>query len=1497
MVDTGTLRAVLVCMLLINVLIPLAPSSSMVPDEGRTPLATPLAPRATLPATGTYRGLATGDIDHDGDQDLVAAGDSGVEVWEGDGAGSWTARTAPTNTGRYYDVVLSDVNHDGDLDIMAVGDSGAKLWTGNGAWAWTAGTSPIGSGPLYSAAAADINIDGNPDLMAGGPGGIRLRLGNGAGGWSAGTDPASTGTYYDIAIGDLNLDGKLDIAAAGNDTAANNGTVKTFMGNGAGGWPSTATVVSGVKGPFYAVATSDIDRDGKPDLCGARAGGVHCWSGNGANVWTQAPAPTWAHDNRALLLQDLDNDGKADLVIGDENGTRAWLGDGGTSWPAIPAVPVHNVTAQGMVAADLDHDAEPDILVATAGKGLRMWLSDIIAVKVTGWTLASTNIVSTGKWADIDFGDVNNDGDLDLVVTSYQSQNKGIRAYLGDGTGTWTNSSTGLPVVSSISGARFVDLNHDGMLDLVATTDEMWTMGVIGTRVWKGNGDGTWTFQTTVDTRAGAGLEIGDFNNDGDTDLCTGYWTNAQGPMIFRGNGDLTFQADSGPSASAINVDDTTVGDVDNDGKQDFAASTMNNAGMQLWTGDGTGGAASWTREDNGISNTAVYLGLAMGDVDNDGDLDMAAAGYSSGNGVNVYLGDGGAGGTVDWTEGSKGLPLTAQMSGVELGDLDLDGDLDVLAGNVSNGGVDLFAGNGGVGGTVNWTEMGKASLPSTGNVWGVKFGDINKDGVMDIAATPDTNGIRVWRTDVSPVVHFDHVDISPVSANMNTSESKDFTAQAYDAANKPVAGVRYAWEIEGQAGIVSLNTTEGAKVRLTTLGPGTGKLRVTATEGLFAKGKTADVTVVAPPPPKDMKVVPQYSIAPGTIWAKGTNWTGKQENATVTIGLKALGRDVTSKDRLKVNFTLAAGIEPVNGTFQPSPNTTVRNVNGTTVLRWNVSSIQNSTTKNLKFDILSRNVGASVLVNVPAISDIKFLNLSGMQLLRPAQLTIGVQEVKRDVPGPPRNLTATAGDKFVQLSWKAPSFDGNSTVTGYSVYRGQVQGSEVLLKQVGNVTGLNDTNVTNDVKYFYKVTALNKIGEGLPSPTVNATPHPPARPPGVPQNLRATAGDRFVWLMWDPPLDDGGSALVAYRLFRGTTTGGVSVLLEVFGSSYNDTDVTNNVTYFYSISARNAYFEGQRTPEVNATPLPPTRLSIISGSTKATPDTIPAAGTNTTTISVNFWHNRDPAANSFKISFQVQGPGNNVITLVTSAKDGTNGVKVKRTSATEYLANLTWNPPDNTALGAYDLYSKVEDANGIFVESGFSANHGKLNLTKPWALPTAPQGLKAKSVSSKKVECTWNAPLSDGGFNLMGYKLYRSTTGKDGPYTLLGQPSTLSYTDNGVAPGKTYWYKVSAVTGAGEGPATAPVQVKVPIRSPGLFSQMVPMLLIVIVIVVVAVVVAILYMKKRRKGPAVAPPGQAPQQVDLIGGAGPPAAPSQTYELPAPPPAPPQMEIPGKPS
>ena len=92
--------------------------------------------------------------------------------------------------------------------------------------------------------------------------------------------------------------------------------------------------------------------------------------------------------------------------------------------------------------------------------------------------------------------------------------------------------------------------------------------------------------------------------------------------------------------------------------------------------------------------------------------------------------------------------------------------------------------------------------------------------------------------------------------------------------------------------------------------------------------------------------------------------------------------------------------------------------------------------------------------------------------------------------PTAPQSLQATAGNAQVSLTWTAPSSDGGSAITGYRVYRGTAPNPTVaLIPDLGLVTSFLDSGRTNGQIYYYKVTALNAIGESVASNEANATP------------------------------------------------------------------------------------------------------------------------------------------------------------------------------------------------------------------------------------------------------------------------------------------------------------------------------------------------------------------------------------------------------------------------
>ncbi|MFQ6061104.1 MAG: fibronectin type III domain-containing protein, partial [Thermoplasmata archaeon] len=184
--------------------------------------------------------------------------------------------------------------------------------------------------------------------------------------------------------------------------------------------------------------------------------------------------------------------------------------------------------------------------------------------------------------------------------------------------------------------------------------------------------------------------------------------------------------------------------------------------------------------------------------------------------------------------------------------------------------------------------------------------------------------------------------------------------------------------------------------------------------------------------------------------------------------------------------------------------------------------------------------------------------------------------------PTEPQNFEGTPADEQITLSWTQPASDGGFPITNYRVYHGVVPGNENLLVELGIEFSYVHSGLTNGQMQYYFVTAINSIGEGLPSDRIGVAP---ATTPRAPQNLTARPGDGFVNLSWDAPSYDGDSMISNYTVYRGLFSGGESFLVELAVEySYNDTSVTNGVTYFYNVTAKNALGEGESST-ITATP------------------------------------------------------------------------------------------------------------------------------------------------------------------------------------------------------------------------------------------------------------------------------------------------------------------------
>jgi parallel beta-helix repeat protein len=209
------------------------------------------------------------------------------------------------------------------------------------------------------------------------------------------------------------------------------------------------------------------------------------------------------------------------------------------------------------------------------------------------------------------------------------------------------------------------------------------------------------------------------------------------------------------------------------------------------------------------------------------------------------------------------------------------------------------------------------------------------------------------------------------------------------------------------------------------------------------------------------------------------------------------------------------------------------------------------------------------------------YYKVSAVNPVGEGPLSFEVNNTPMSFPSQPVNLTSVSGDSHVNISWGPPLTDGGSDITNYTIYRGFAPGEEVLFIEVGNVIYFNDTSVINGRTYYYSVAARNIVGEGDLSKETNATP---SSVPSIPGNVTARAGDFYINLSWVPPVDDGGSRIIGYRIYRGTISEGEGFLIEIGNVSfYNDTDLVKGQIYYYMVSAVNSIGEGPLSDEASA--------------------------------------------------------------------------------------------------------------------------------------------------------------------------------------------------------------------------------------------------------------------------------------------------------------------------
>ncbi len=674
------------------------------------------------------KALTTGDIDNDGDEDvlidiIIGGSVDSVQVFTNDGDGTFTVADGISTTDGYEQIKLVDIDADEDLDFVGISPGLGQLVTyrNDGTGSFSIHTTHAATSSSYQftlanfkSSSADIEaitVDQADDNAR--------YFGDGVP-WAFGALPSTImvgDTPVGIASGDLDGDGHIDVVVSN----AIDKNLSILMNDGS---PSF-TESNYSTGTSYAnyISLADVDNDGDLDIVMANQDGTILVMKNYAGGNVSSVNPTYGaldiatSSDVTIKFDEAMDSGTLNAsnvqVIGSLTGLHSGSYTYTSGDSTLTINPTNDFAAGEVITVVVSIGVESAIGVALE----RGYTSNFVVATGDGGAFGSpTNYTAGNEPKAIAMADLNGDDDMDIITANTSADSIAVLLSNGDGTFASPVHYYGGDAPTALSVG---DIDGDGNLDIVSVANES------SFSLLTGNGDGTLDARVTKATAAIATeISLADIDNDGDLDVT--YIAGSQARRQLN-DGAGNFSSEWNFSSGHTNIDPI---DVDNDGDLDFLYAYSNTIFSTL-VRTKTLGVNSYSSESYSLGSTPGSI--ATGDFNGDGYIDALVT--STGK-ISYFQndGDGTFAAKVDFNTSDSGIPQDISVT-----DIDGDGDLDVLLAHTDNDEIVAFINNG----SGSFTEDGKYSTGD--NPFAILTADINGDSIMDIvSANSETDNISV---------------------------------------------------------------------------------------------------------------------------------------------------------------------------------------------------------------------------------------------------------------------------------------------------------------------------------------------------------------------------------------------------------------------------------------------------------------------------------------------------------------------------------------------------------------------------------------------------------------------------------------------------------------------------------------------------------------------------------------------------------------------------------